>query len=155
MREFGVRSLASDSLQGGAPVLLLESADGDILPIWIGPAEAYAIATQLAGIQPPRPMTHDLMVTLISSLGGTLKRVVITGLRDGTYYALLHIEINDSLVVIDARPSDSVALALRVNCPILVEDDIPTFRFDDATEEAKDLKARLKEFRAEDFRGEV
>ncbi|MGB9562085.1 MAG: bifunctional nuclease family protein, partial [bacterium] len=72
MKEFGVRSIAGDTYQNGSPVLLLESADGDILPIWIGPAEAYAIALELAKVKPPRPMTHDLIISIITGLGGML-----------------------------------------------------------------------------------
>ncbi len=105
----------------GAPVLLLRERPGSrVLPIWIGPAEARAIAAALAGEEPPRPQTHDLARSLVEALGARIERVAVTDLREGTFLAEIHLRRGDDRFVVDARPSDAVALALRVRAPILV-----------------------------------
>ena len=105
----------------GAPVLLLRERGGPrVLPIWIGPAEARAIAAALAGEVPPRPQTHDLAGSLVATLGGAVERVVVTDLRDGTFFAEIHLRQGGDRRVVDARPSDAVALALRAPAPIFV-----------------------------------
>jgi len=105
----------------GAPVLLLRERDGSrVLPIWIGPAEARAIAAALAGEIPPRPQTHDLARTLVETLGARIEQVVVTELREGTFYAEIHLARGGHRQVVDARPSDAVALALRARRPIFV-----------------------------------
>lgn len=104
-----------------SPVVLLREEEGDrVLPIVIGPAEAGAIAMELQGIRPQRPMTHDLLKRLIVGLGGELRRVVIGDLRDDTYYAELELHRGDEVVRVDARPSDSIAVALRFQAPIFL-----------------------------------
>lgn len=104
------------------PVLLLQETEGDrYLPIWIGSTEATAIAQQQQGIESPRPLTHDLIRDLIGALGHSLKEVRIVDLREGTYYADL---IFDREITVSARPSDSVAIALRVGVPIYVEEAV-------------------------------
>ena len=104
------------------PVLLLREADGDrYLPIWIGQAEAAAIALEQQGVEPARPLTHDLIRDLIAALGHSLREVRIVDLQEGTFYADL---IFDGGVVVSARPSDSVAIALRVGVPIYVEEAV-------------------------------
>lgn len=114
------------------PILLLvpadASADDDAvrraLPIWIGHAEATAILLAVQGIEPPRPMTHDLMKSAIEAAGFVVTRVEITRLDDGTFYAALVMRGEEREIAIDARPSDSVALALRFGCPIYVAEDV-------------------------------
>ena len=104
-----------------APVVLLREVDGErLLPIIIGPAEASAIAMELQGVRPPRPMTHDLIKRLIVGLGGELRRVIIADLRGDTYFAELEIRRGDEVVRVDARPSDSIAVALRLQAPIFL-----------------------------------
>lgn len=102
-------------------VVVLRERDGTrLLPIWIGPNEARAIQTELEGAHPPRPMSHDLMISLVLALGGRLNRVVITDLVDSTFHAQLEVETARGLKIIDARPSDAIALAVRAKCPIFV-----------------------------------
>ena len=102
-----------------APVVILREVGGErTLPIWIGPGEAHAIAMEMQGVRPQRPLTHDLLKHVLAGLGGALRRVNLTGIRDGTYYAELLIARGESIFEVDARPSDSIALALRCNAPI-------------------------------------
>ncbi len=107
------------------PVVLLREKEGSrILPIVIGHAEAQAILIALQGIQVERPLTHDLLKTVIETLGGRVERIVIHRLRHNTFYARILIRRDGVLYSIDARPSDSMALALRVGCPILVAREV-------------------------------
>lgn len=108
-----------------SPVVLLKEKDGErVLPIWIGPAEASAIAMELQGVKAQRPMTHDLLKHVMLGLGGELRRVTITNVRDNTYFAELLIRRDEQVVQVDARPSDSIALALRLRAPIFTTDDL-------------------------------
>jgi hypothetical protein len=106
------------------PMLLLREQDGRhrLLPIYIGSPEAAAIHYALEGIEPPRPLTHDLFVTVLGELGATLERVVVTAVHDHTYYAELHLQSAGGSKVISSRPSDAIALAVRVGCPIFGEE---------------------------------
>lgn len=114
------------------PVLLLVAADESVpegaarraLPIWIGHAEATAILLALQGIEPPRPMTHDLMKSAMEAIGFFVSRVEITRLDEGTFYAALMLRGEDREIAIDARPSDSIALAIRFGCPVYVAEDV-------------------------------
>ncbi|HEY7686404.1 MAG TPA: bifunctional nuclease family protein [Gemmatimonadales bacterium] len=107
------------------PVVILQEQGGDrVLPIWIGPAEASAIAMELAGMKFARPLTHDLLKLVIVGLGADLRKVIITQVKDNTYFAELHIYRGDAVVNIDARPSDSIAVALRLKAPIFTSDDL-------------------------------
>ncbi len=107
------------------PVVILQEKDGErVLPIWIGPAEASAIAMELAGVKFARPLTHDLLKQVIVGLGANLQRVIITQVKDNTYFAELHVYREDHVVHIDARPSDSIAIALRLDAPILTDDNL-------------------------------
>lgn len=110
----------------GAPVVLLrEPESGSIVPIFIGPNEAQAIIAAQRAIEMPRPMTHDLATTLIAALGGTLERVIVDELRDGTYYGALEVaRPDDDTLLIDSRPSDALALAVRAGAAIFVAPDV-------------------------------
>ncbi len=106
-------------------VVLLKSSEGeDVLPIWIGHAEGMAIDLSLKGEKFERPLTHDLLKSVIDSLGATVTRVAITELINNTFFARLYLQRGDDVIVIDARPSDSVALALKVDAPIFVARDV-------------------------------
>lgn len=108
-------------------IIFLDETEGTrILPIWIGPMEAQAIAIRLSGYPSPRPMTHDLLFSLIKTLGLTLKKVVITDIVENTYYSSLHIAAPDGsgLRLVDSRPSDAVALAVRFGCPIFINEKV-------------------------------
>lgn len=103
------------------PIVILRDIESQLfLPIWIGLSEANAIASRIEGVEPPRPMTHDLLRTAIENLGGKLSKVVISDLRDSTFFAMLHLSQGERSLEIDARPSDAIALALRAEAPIFV-----------------------------------
>ena len=107
------------------PIIVLRDASGEsVLPIWVGIFEANAIAVMLEKIVSPRPMTHDLLRSTIETLRARVDRVVITDLRDNTFFALIHLLRGDERLSVDARPSDAMALALRANAPIFVEDAV-------------------------------
>jgi uncharacterized protein len=107
------------------PVVILQEQQGErVLPIWIGPAEASAIAMELAGVKFSRPLTHDLLKQIIVGLGADLRKVIITQVKDNTYYAELHIYRGDSVIHVDARPSDSIAVALRLKAPIFTSETL-------------------------------
>lgn len=107
------------------PVVILREVDGErALPILIGAPEATAIAMVMQGQRPPRPLTHDLLKQVMRGLGGELRRVVITDLRDNTYFAVLFIYRDDHVFQVDARPSDSIALALRLEAPIFTDESV-------------------------------
>lgn len=121
MREMSVVGVRVE-LPANQPIVLLTEVEGEkFLPIWIGSAEASAIAYEQQGIKPPRPLTHDLLVNVIAALGSKLERVRITGMKDGLYFAELDLQGADPVSV---RPSDGIALALRTGAPILAEDDL-------------------------------
>jgi bifunctional DNase/RNase len=122
--EVRVQSLGLDR-SSNTPVVILEEIGGErVLPIWIGPGEASAIAMQLADMEFSRPLTHDLLVAVLNGLGGTLKKVVITRVEKNTYYAELLIHRNGEVISVDARPSDSIAVALRVDARIFAQDEL-------------------------------
>lgn len=127
-------------------ILLLKEIDGEgTLPIWIGKPEADSIALALGGVITPRPLTHDLIKNLLSSIKIRITRVVVTEILDNTYYALIYLTDGEREVPVDSRPSDAVAIALRVNAPIFVEEDIMERKSTDELEEW------LKNLRPEDF----
>lgn len=115
-----VDSVGMDAATGSPVVVLVEDAGSRRLPIWIGFAEAASIAAEVARQRPPRPNTHDLLLDVIGDLEGRVERAVVTELRDGTYYAVLHVATRGRHVEIDARPSDAVAIALRASAPLFV-----------------------------------
>ncbi len=103
------------------PVVVLRDEEGRLfLPIWIGAPEANAIALRIEGVEPPRPMTHDLLRSALERLGAAVEKVVICDLRDNTFYALIHLNREGEALTLDSRPSDAIALALRVGAPIFV-----------------------------------
>ena len=124
MVEVKVQSLGLDRTSN-TPVVILQEKDGTrVLPIWIGPGEASAIAMELAGMKFSRPLTHDLFAAVIKGLGGELKRVMITKVVDNTYYAEMIVQRGNELISIDARPSDSIAIALRTEAVIFTTEDL-------------------------------
>ena len=121
MIEVRVAHLGLDR-DNNSPVVVLQEKDGErVLPIWIGPAEASAIAMELAGVKFARPLTHDLLKQIIVGLGAELRRVNISSVKDNTYFAELLINRADHMFQVDARPSDSIAIALRLKAPIFVD----------------------------------
>lgn len=153
-------------LPANTPILLLKETEGRgrVLPIYIGGPEAASIAYALEGVDPPRPLTHDLMKNVLEELGATLERVVVTDMRDHTYYAELHLLLGDRRHTVSSRPSDSVALAVRTGSPLYVEDhvlDQYAQEPEPEVETAEEQEEILEEFRdfiehvsPEDFEGE-
>jgi len=124
MREVTVSSLGLDKMSS-TPVVILREKDGErLLPIWIGPGEASAIAMELAGVNFARPLTHDLFTTVVRGLGSSLVRVLITKVVENTYYASLVFHREGEFISIDSRPSDSIALALRAEAPIFADESL-------------------------------
>ena len=124
--EMKVKNLAFDLAKSGAMVFLEEMNGKRVLPIWIGIFEANAIALELRKINTARPMTHDLILNIIRGLGAEATKVVVTELKDNTFYATIHITTKKGEVEIDSRPSDAIALALRVDTPIYVVEEVIT-----------------------------
>jgi hypothetical protein len=107
------------------PIVILKDEDNKLnLPIWIGLLEATAMATELEGIKMARPMTHDLLRNILSELGGSVESIEITELKDNTYYALIHMKLSGRELIIDSRPSDAIAIALRTKTPIFVAKEV-------------------------------
>jgi len=118
--EMSIKGLMVDPVTN-MPIVLLRDADNQrVLPIWVGPVEANAIALQMENIAPPRPMTHDLLRELLRELGATLRRVVICDLRESTFFAYLELDRDGEPLLVDARPSDALALSLRLRAPVFV-----------------------------------
>lgn len=144
-------------LPTNTPILLLRERDGNrFLPIWIGTPEATAIALALEGVEPQRPMTHDLLVTLVGRLGGSVDRVVITHLEEGTFYADLVLTRDGEEIVVSSRPSDAVAVAVRTEAPVFAEaallDEAGVEVHDeDEEEEIERFREFLDEVTPEDF----
>jgi bifunctional DNase/RNase len=119
--EMFIKGVMIDPVTNMPIIILRDDAGQRTLPIWVGPVEANAIALQIENVAPPRPMTHDLLSQTITNLGATLSRVVITDLRDGTFFAYLQLDRGGEMLYIDSRPSDAIALSLRTKAPVFVE----------------------------------
>src|SRR5438477_11836517 len=138
------------------PIVLLREKEGErFLPIWIGAMEATAIAFALQGIVTARPMTHDLMKNLLEETGVQVNRIVITELRDGTFYAVIQMQRNGSSYEVSSRPSDAIALAARVNVPVVAHEDVLTEASivirDGEEQEGEEFRAIVEEGSCEDF----
>ena len=122
--EMKIRGLMVDP-STNAPIVILKDVQSDtVLPIWVGLYEANAIALEVEKATTPRPMTHDLLKNLVQGLNATVQRVVVTELKNDTFYAVLWLDQDGEAVTIDCRPSDALALALRADCPIYVDEDV-------------------------------
>src|SRR5215471_8626792 len=122
--EMRIRGLLMDPVTN-TPIVILKDANSDtVLPIWVGIYEANAIALEIEKVSTPRPMTHDLIKNVLTGLDAAVHKVVVTELREDTFYAVIWMEREGRVISIDSRPSDALALALRVDCPIFVEDDV-------------------------------
>jgi bifunctional DNase/RNase len=122
--EMKIRGLMMDPVTN-MPIVVLKDVGGDsILPIWVGIYEANAIALEIEKVATPRPMTHDLIKNLLMGLEAQIRKVVVSELREDTFYAVIWMERDGRVVSVDSRPSDALALALRVDCPIYVEEEV-------------------------------
>lgn len=138
------------------PIAVLEDMNSErILPIWIGVFEANAIALKIENIATPRPMTHDLIKNFLDQFQIIIEKVVVNDVRDNTFYALVYCRHNDQVITIDSRPSDAIALALRVDAPIYVKDEVVkkahSLKFDENLEDSEKLRKWLESLKPEDF----
>ncbi|MEW5952779.1 MAG: bifunctional nuclease family protein [Bacillota bacterium] len=118
-----IKGVAFD-ISGNPMILLMDESEQRVLPIWIGVLEANAIAVALEQFTLPRPLTHDLMINLGQSLGATITKVIITDLKDNTFYAEIHLLRDCQEILLDARPSDAIALALRARAPVYINKQV-------------------------------
>ncbi|MBI5529479.1 MAG: bifunctional nuclease family protein [Deltaproteobacteria bacterium] len=124
MIEVNVLGLMVDP-SNNSPVVVLKEVNGEkILPIWIGPVEAFAIQNGLEHSTPPRPMTHDLLHNVIGRMGGAVQKIEVNDLKDNTFYALIHVDRDGEKIVIDSRPSDAIALSVRCSARIFVDESV-------------------------------
>jgi len=122
--EMKIRGLMMDPVTN-MPIVILKDIEGkSVLPIWVGVYEANAIALEIEKVTTPRPMTHDLVRNVLVGLGTGVRKVVVNELKDDTFYAVIFLERDGELISIDSRPSDALAVALRLDCPIFVDDDV-------------------------------
>jgi len=122
-----VKALIVDPIANVPVVILRDAEEKNFLPIWVGVFEANAIALQMEGVTTPRPMTHDLLRNVIRQIEGDVVRVVINNLEENTFYAQIHIKVAGREVTVDSRPSDAIALALRTQSPLFVEEAVLVF----------------------------
>lgn len=153
--EMKIKGLVVDPISK-MPIVVLEDPLTDrILPIWIGVFEANAIALTIENVSTPRPMTHDLFKNMLDTLDVAVDKIVVNDVRDNTFYALIHCRYRDRTLLIDSRPSDAIALALRTNSPIFVMDEVveraQSLKFDENLEDSEKLKAWLENLKPEDF----
>lgn len=152
--EMTVKGLALDPMSNMPIIVLKDLEEKKALPIWVGIFEANAIALELEKINTPRPMTHDLIKNILDGLGVVVKRIVVNDLKDNTFYAVLELVVNGNQVTIDSRPSDAIAIALRVGAPIFVADNViqraKSVEISDE-EESDKLKHWLEHLKPEDF----
>lgn len=122
--EMRIKGLMLDPVTN-MPIIILSDVEGHrILPIWVGFFEANAIALQMENVATPRPMTHDLLKNVITGMNATVKKIIVNNLWDNTFYALIYLEMDGETVAIDSRPSDAIALALRMKSPIFVDEEV-------------------------------
>mgnify|MGYP000368553376 CR=1 FL=1 len=151
--EMKVKFLTFDSTTNGFVVLLMDLANKTGLPIWIGPFEANAIAMKLKKIDSQRPMTHDLIHSILRQLDSQVMKVVVNDLKENTYYALIYLNRRGEEIIIDSRPSDAIAIALAVDAPIFVSEQvIEKARTIDMEKEEDQLKEWLENLNPDDFK---
>ncbi len=140
-----VRGLMFDPYNNAYIVILRDEDNAEMLPIWVGKTEASAISFALENIQAPRPMTHDLMKSILDAVNAKVISVVVTDLNENTYYAKVHLMYEDSEYTIDSRPSDAIALSLRVSAPIFASDAVLR------KQTSEEMEQWLENLKPEDF----
>lgn len=149
MREVQIYGVSFDMV-GKQPIVLLKTIDDNrYLPIWIGHPEAAAILMKLQGADTPRPMTHDLIVEMLDQVETKVERISVNELRDNTFFATITLSVNGSEIEIDSRPSDAIALAVRVQAPIFVAEDVieeSSIEFDQGIEDNEQVVEKFKDF---------
>ena len=156
--EFKIKGLMMDPVTNSPIVVLQDTTSDTLLPIWVGIFEANAIALQIEKIDTPRPMTHDLIKCVLNQLEAEVKKIVVTELKDNTFYALIFLTIDGKTVTVDSRPSDAIAVALRTDSPIFVTDDVisksassSTPTLSAAQSSPEDIKQWLENLSADDL----
>ena len=122
--EMSIKGLMVDPITNMPIVILKDKLGERVLSIWVGIFEANAIALQIENVATPRPMTHDLLRNIITDLDGSVDRIVVSDLKDNTFFAIIHLTVRGERIAVDARPSDAIALALRTRSPILVDETV-------------------------------
>ncbi len=155
MIEMSVHGISLDPVSQ-VPIVVLKSKDGEetILPIWIGAYEANGIAMRLQGVEPPRPMTYELIKNILTEMGAYVESIYINDLKDNTYYAQVHITQGNNRLVVDSRPSDAINLALRFDAPIYVSEEVlEKSKVPESEEDAekKELREWLENIKPDDF----
>lgn len=145
LNQMNVRGLLFDPYNNAYIVILRDENNSDMLPIWVGKAEASAISFALEHIAPPRPMTHDLMKSILDSIDAKVISAVVTDLKDNTYFAKIHLLHGDSEFSIDSRPSDAIAVALRTDAPIFATAEVLH------KQSSEELERWLENLKPEDF----
>jgi len=149
MREMQIYGVSFDMV-GKQPIVLLKTIDDNrFLPIWIGHPEAAAILMKLQGADTPRPMTHDLIVDMLDQVDSKCERISVTELRDNTFYASITLSVNGSEVELDSRPSDALALAVRLGVPIFVAEEVieeSSIEFEQGEEDNEQVVEKFKDF---------
>jgi hypothetical protein len=150
-----VRGIALDPITNMPIIILKDVEERKALPIWVGIFEANAIALELEKVSTPRPMTHDLLRSILEGLGVSVRQVTINDLKDNTFFAVIELSRNGTVVNIDSRPSDAIALALRVNAPIFVTEQVvaqaKSVEIAEEKEETDKWKEWLEDLKPEDF----
>ncbi len=154
-REFKIKGLMMDPITNSPIVILQDVEKNTLLPIWVGIFEANAIALQIERIDTPRPMTHDLIKNILIQFEAQVEKIVVTELRDNTFYALIHLRFREELLTIDSRPSDAIALALRTDSPIFVTEEVinnsRSITLDKENLDPEDVKKWLENLNPEDL----
>lgn len=154
-REFKIKGLMMDPITNSPIVILQDVEKNTLLPIWVGIFEANAIALQIERIDTPRPMTHDLIKNILIQIEAQVEKIVVTELRDNTFYALIHLRLGQELLTIDSRPSDAIALALRTDSPIFVTEEVinnsRSITLDKENLDPEDVKKWLENLNPEDL----
>ena len=153
--EMKIKGLVVDPISK-MPIVVLENPDSEqILPIWIGVFEANAIALKIESVSTPRPMTHDLLINFMEKLNIHIEKVVVCDVKDNTFYAVIHCRSKNQVIAIDSRPSDAIALALRANAPIFVEDEVVkkshSLKFESDLDDSEKLKKWLENLKPENL----
>ncbi len=150
MIEVEVESIRISLMSEHRVIILKALEDEWYLPIWVGPFEAEAIAIRLKNVEVSRPLTHDLLKNMIKDLGGSVSHILVDDLRDDTFYAHIHLDVNGQPMSVDSRPSDAIALAVRVGVPIYVEEEVMRqagiFPDDDVSEETEEDLGAFRDF---------
>ncbi len=154
-KEFRIKGLMMDPVTNSPIVILQDIEANTLLPIWVGIFEANAIALQIERIDTPRPMTHDLLRNILLHLDAEVEKIVVTELKENTFFAQIHLDIDGNRMTVDSRPSDAIALALRTDSPIYVTDEViassQNITLNKANLDPEDVKEWLENLNPEDL----